>query len=370
MAQRINENTLQIVNSIGTDGYVRLVGSDGVSYRITVQALLNVINEQLEIDEIKEDIGDLSELETEDKSSLVDAINEAAQSGGSGSGGIAVVSLASEMTNTSSVYLYNGTEAGYTAGHWYFYNTGTSAWTDGGQYTGWETVETALATYLQNNAQTLGTLTINEYGGASLGSYNGTTDVTLTLPENSSSGVSSVTVTPTLESGTAIASIDVDGTSTTLYAPSGGSSGGSTLTWSTIADVDFSTTNSQQTFSYTNLSGFKKIVIVTFTPVSESSSDSRSMLTLNGISFSSNNLFTIYKSGTTYYTTNTVLEWDGKFWWISHNSDRNTSSTNTHGDYGTWQMWKSPIETVECTSLSIYCLQAPVSGSMHIYGGA
>lgn len=39
---------------------------------------------------------------------------------------------AAAMTDTSKVYVYTGSETGYTAGHWYYYN-GT-AWTDGGVY--------------------------------------------------------------------------------------------------------------------------------------------------------------------------------------------------------------------------------------------
>ena len=48
----------------------------------------------------------------------------------------------------------------------------------------------------------------------------------------------SVTVTQTLQSGTAIADIDVDGVTTTLYAPSGGSGAS---TWSEITSKPFST---------------------------------------------------------------------------------------------------------------------------------
>ena len=39
---------------------------------------------------------------------------------------------AAAMTDQSRVYVYTGSETGYTAGHWYYYN-GTS-WTDGGVY--------------------------------------------------------------------------------------------------------------------------------------------------------------------------------------------------------------------------------------------
>lgn len=36
------------------------------------------------------------------------------------------------MTNINKVYVYTGTEAGYTAGHWYYWNG--AAWADGGVY--------------------------------------------------------------------------------------------------------------------------------------------------------------------------------------------------------------------------------------------
>ena len=84
------------------------------------------------------------------------------------------------MVDTAAVYLYNGTETGYTAGHWYFYNAGTSSWTDGGEYTGWETVETALAEYLQKNAQEIGVLSV-VIGGTTY-RFNGSSDVSITLP--------------------------------------------------------------------------------------------------------------------------------------------------------------------------------------------
>ena len=39
---------------------------------------------------------------------------------------------AATMTDQSRVYVYTGSETGYTSGHWYYYNG--SAWTDGGVY--------------------------------------------------------------------------------------------------------------------------------------------------------------------------------------------------------------------------------------------
>lgn len=44
------------------------------------------------------------------------------------------VATVAEMTDESAVYLYTGSETGYTAGNWYYYD-GT-AWTSGGQYGG------------------------------------------------------------------------------------------------------------------------------------------------------------------------------------------------------------------------------------------
>ena len=50
------------------------------------------------------------------------------------SGSPAPVETVAEMTDESAVYLYTGSETGYTAGNWYYYN-GT-AWTSGGVYGG------------------------------------------------------------------------------------------------------------------------------------------------------------------------------------------------------------------------------------------
>ena len=45
-----------------------------------------------------------------------------------------VARTVAEMTDESAVYLYTGSETGYTAGNWYYYNG--SAWTSGGTYGG------------------------------------------------------------------------------------------------------------------------------------------------------------------------------------------------------------------------------------------
>lgn len=49
-------------------------------------------------------------------------------------GGPNVARATDEMINTSKVYVYIGSETGYTYGHWYYYDTDNSAWADGGIY--------------------------------------------------------------------------------------------------------------------------------------------------------------------------------------------------------------------------------------------
>ena len=43
-----------------------------------------------------------------------------------------VVTEAAQMTDSSKIYVYGGSETGYTNGHWYYYNG--SAWADGGAF--------------------------------------------------------------------------------------------------------------------------------------------------------------------------------------------------------------------------------------------
>ena len=50
-----------------------------------------------------------------------------------------VASTAAGMTDTSKIYVYTGSETGYTAGNWYYYNG--SAWASGGVYNA-EAIET------------------------------------------------------------------------------------------------------------------------------------------------------------------------------------------------------------------------------------
>ena len=54
--------------------------------------------------------------------------------GALGNGSPTPVATVAEMTDESAVYLYTGSETGYTAGNWYYYDG--SDWTSGGQYGG------------------------------------------------------------------------------------------------------------------------------------------------------------------------------------------------------------------------------------------
>lgn len=47
-------------------------------------------------------------------------------------GSPSVARTVAAMTDTSKVYVYSGSETGYTAGNWYYYNG--SAWVSGGVY--------------------------------------------------------------------------------------------------------------------------------------------------------------------------------------------------------------------------------------------
>lgn len=48
-----------------------------------------------------------------------------------------VVTTAAEMTNKDRIYIYVGSEVGYTAGDWYYFDPGTQLWTSGGAYGGY-----------------------------------------------------------------------------------------------------------------------------------------------------------------------------------------------------------------------------------------
>lgn len=55
-----------------------------------------------------------------------------------------VVYTAAEMIDSKRIYIYLGTEVGYTAGDWYYYDTNDNTWKSGGAYGGYP-VDTALS---------------------------------------------------------------------------------------------------------------------------------------------------------------------------------------------------------------------------------
>lgn len=65
---------------------------------------------------------------------LIKAVKDLQAQSGSGSAGIAVITSSADMTDQSVIYIYRGSEAGYNYDHWYYYDTGLGAWTDGGPF--------------------------------------------------------------------------------------------------------------------------------------------------------------------------------------------------------------------------------------------
>lgn len=79
--------------------------------------------------------GALSSLITTNKNSLTGAINEVKADVNAliaAVGSPLVASTVAGMTDQTKIYVYTGSETGYTSGHWYYYNG--SAWADGGIY--------------------------------------------------------------------------------------------------------------------------------------------------------------------------------------------------------------------------------------------
>lgn len=98
--------------------------------------------------EIDEKLGKVDENAT-NISQLSETVNDLNKKGG---GQPTPVTLASEMTDTTKLYLYVGSEDGYSNGHFYYYN-GTS-WVSGGKYggeaIGWTTEQIDLFDSLLN----------------------------------------------------------------------------------------------------------------------------------------------------------------------------------------------------------------------------
>lgn len=111
------------------------------------------------------------------------------------SNGVKVVNSISEMADTSTIYVLS------TDGHWYYYNG--AMWTDGGEFTGATIsstqIQSAVEDYLEENSQTMGTLTINGQ------QYNGSEDVVVEVASSGGGGSSETAQEAQLATGTIVA---------------------------------------------------------------------------------------------------------------------------------------------------------------------
>lgn len=93
-----------------------------------------IFHSQYTAAQIEASIGKAPRVNSEGYWEVWNIANGAYESTGVGAGVTppTVVTQVSQMTNHGYVYIYNGSEAGYTAGYWYYWNG--SAWTAGGAY--------------------------------------------------------------------------------------------------------------------------------------------------------------------------------------------------------------------------------------------
>lgn len=124
------------------------------------QSDLNTTNTNVAANASK--IGDLTQLNTVDKTSVVNALKEVKSQANTNQTQIAslangapiAASLVSQMTDHTRNYVYTGSESGYTAGNWYYWN-GT-AWTSGGVYQATQIADGSVTTTkLQDKSVTL-----------------------------------------------------------------------------------------------------------------------------------------------------------------------------------------------------------------------
>lgn len=91
-------------------------------------------------------------------------------------GGPYVANTVSQMTDHTKVYVYTGSQSGYTAGHWYYWNG--SAWTDGGVYqaAAVETDKTLTVADMAADAKATGD-TVDELKNDYIGNLSGVSKV-------------------------------------------------------------------------------------------------------------------------------------------------------------------------------------------------
>ena len=85
--------------------------------------------------------------------------------------GAQAVKTVSEMTDPNKIYIYVGSEAGYIAGNWYYYDEALAAWVSGGAYGG-STVNTDFyeGGYISQTG-TSGAVSVDSYSITKTGVY-------------------------------------------------------------------------------------------------------------------------------------------------------------------------------------------------------
>lgn len=94
--------------------------------------ILNGVEYEINDDGARSQIGNLENLPTTDKSSIVNSMVEISSEFAAMVGTPLVANTSSSMSDQTKIYVYTGSETGYTAGHWYYWNG--SSWADGGVY--------------------------------------------------------------------------------------------------------------------------------------------------------------------------------------------------------------------------------------------
>ena len=120
MAKNVTSLTLETLQTLdGTENVVMFDSAEGK--RATLTTLSDYALKKHRSSGMDETIYDQGESLKQEITELKTAV-----------GSPLVANTASEMTDQTKIYVYTGTETGYTAGHWYYYN-GTE-WADGGVY--------------------------------------------------------------------------------------------------------------------------------------------------------------------------------------------------------------------------------------------
>ena len=167
----IEEEDLESKSTLGMSDYVRVVGADGVSYKQELDDVSNkVITEYTDIplagnnQSVKDAINTLDnqvsnkaeESDLQDVESDLTVLGTRVDQLQSSVGTPLVASTVAGMTNHDKIYVYVGSETGYTNGNWYYWD-GTG-WVSGGVYnsTAFETDKTLTLSDRAADAKVVG----------------------------------------------------------------------------------------------------------------------------------------------------------------------------------------------------------------------